>query len=235
MIAPAVAVGAAERELERELHAGRAKAHFERRSELTGALRKAYAATLGCAPEELALTSSTTEGMALTIAGLDLQAGSEILTSDEEHPGLLGALVAARELRGVEIREAPLAELAEAVGPRTALVACSHVGWMSGSFAPAELSQLEVPVLLDGGVRRGADVVKALALGASLCLIARPQLWGLAVAGEAGVARVLEIFRNEIDRVTGLCGVTKISEIGADLIHRPNIGSEAARPRDFSA
>ena len=78
-----------------------------------------------------------------------------------------------------------------------------------------------MPVLLDGGVRRGADVVKALALGASLCLIARPQLWGLAVAGEAGVARVLEIFRNEIDRVMGLCGVTKISEIGADLIHRP--------------
>jgi len=77
-----------------------------------------------------------------------------------------------------------------------------------------------MPVLLDGGVRRGSHVVKALALGASACLIARPQLWGLAVAGEAGVARVLEIIRGEIDRVMGLCGVTKISEIGADLIHR---------------
>jgi L-lactate dehydrogenase (cytochrome)/(S)-mandelate dehydrogenase len=78
-----------------------------------------------------------------------------------------------------------------------------------------------MPVLLDGGVRRGSHVVKALALGASACLIARPQLWGLAVAGEAGVARVLEILRGEIDRVMGLCGVTKVSEIGADLIHRP--------------
>ncbi len=78
-----------------------------------------------------------------------------------------------------------------------------------------------LPVLVDGGVRRGADVVKALALGASACLIARPQLWGLAVAGEAGVARVLEIFRSEIDRVMGFCGVTKVSEIGLDLIHRP--------------
>ncbi len=78
-----------------------------------------------------------------------------------------------------------------------------------------------MPVLVDGGVRRGADVVKALALGASACLIARPQLWGLAVAGEAGVARVLEIFRSEIDRVMGFCGVTKVSEIGPDLIHHP--------------
>lgn len=78
-----------------------------------------------------------------------------------------------------------------------------------------------MPVLLDGGVRRGTDVVKTLALGARACLIARPQLWGLAVAGEAGVARVLEIFRNEIDRTMGLCGVTRVADIGPDLLHRP--------------
>ncbi len=75
-----------------------------------------------------------------------------------------------------------------------------------------------IPVLLDGGVRRGADVVKALALGARACLIARPQLWGLSVAGEAGVARVLEIFRTEIDRVMGLCGVRSTADIGPDLL-----------------
>lgn len=88
---------------------------------------------------------------------------------------------------------------------------------------PAVVAAVEgkMPVLVDGGVRRGVDVVRALALGAKACLIARPQLWGLAVAGEAGVARVLEIYRNEIDRVMGFCGVTKISEIGPDLIHRP--------------
>ena len=51
-----------------------------------------------------------------------------------------------------------------------------------------------IPVLLDGGVRRGSHVVKAVALGATACLIGRPHLWGLAVAGEAGVAQVLEIF-----------------------------------------
>jgi isopentenyl diphosphate isomerase/L-lactate dehydrogenase-like FMN-dependent dehydrogenase len=75
-----------------------------------------------------------------------------------------------------------------------------------------------MPVLLDGGLRRGADVVKALALGATACLIARPQLWGLAIGGEAGVAHVLEIFRREIDRTMGLCGITSIGGITASLI-----------------
>jgi len=77
-----------------------------------------------------------------------------------------------------------------------------------------------MPVLLDGGIRRGSDVVKALALGARACLIGRPQLWGLAVAGEAGVAHVLDIYRREIDRVMGLCGVSSIAQIGPDLLFR---------------
>jgi isopentenyl diphosphate isomerase/L-lactate dehydrogenase-like FMN-dependent dehydrogenase len=75
-----------------------------------------------------------------------------------------------------------------------------------------------IPVLLDGGVRRGADVVKALALGATACLIGRPQLWGLSVAGEAGVAHVLEIYRREIDRVMGLCGITATDQITSDML-----------------
>jgi L-lactate dehydrogenase (cytochrome)/(S)-mandelate dehydrogenase len=77
-----------------------------------------------------------------------------------------------------------------------------------------------IPVLIDGGVRRGADVVKALASGASLCLIARPHLFGLAVAGQEGVARVLDIFRREIDRSMGLLGVTRITELGPDFLVR---------------
>jgi L-cysteine/cystine lyase len=162
---PVAAVRAAQEELERELSKGRAKAHFERRSELTGVLREQYAAVLGCDAHELALTTCTTEGIALTIGGLELEAGSEILTSDEEHPGLLGALAAARELKGVEIRAVPMAQLAEAVGPRTALVACSHVGWMSGSFAPAELAELDVAVLLDGAQGVGAVDVDVRELG----------------------------------------------------------------------
>jgi L-lactate dehydrogenase (cytochrome)/(S)-mandelate dehydrogenase len=79
----------------------------------------------------------------------------------------------------------------------------------------------KVPLLLDGGVRRGSDVVKALALGAKACLIGRPQLWGLAVGGEEGVTRVLDIFRREIDRVMGLLGVTRLDQLGPDIFFRP--------------
>jgi len=75
-----------------------------------------------------------------------------------------------------------------------------------------------IPVLIDGGIRRGADVVKALALGARCCLIGRPQLFGLAVAGEAGVAQVLAIYAKEIDRVMGLCGVGRIADIDRSLL-----------------
>jgi L-lactate dehydrogenase (cytochrome)/(S)-mandelate dehydrogenase len=82
-----------------------------------------------------------------------------------------------------------------------------------------------IPVLVDGGIRRGGDVVKALALGAKACLIGRPQLWGVSVAGEAGVARVLEIFRQEIDRAMGLCGVTRIDQIDQSLLLKKRIGA----------
>jgi selenocysteine lyase/cysteine desulfurase len=162
---PARAVAAAERELERELRDGRSTAHFERRSELSADLRAAYATALGADAADVALTTCTTEGMAQVIGGLELARDDEILTSDEEHPGLFGALSAARELRGVDIREVPLAETANAVGPRTRLVACSHVGWVSGSLAPVELAELDVPVLLDGAQGVGAVPVDVRALG----------------------------------------------------------------------
>jgi L-lactate dehydrogenase (cytochrome)/(S)-mandelate dehydrogenase len=74
------------------------------------------------------------------------------------------------------------------------------------------------PVMLDGGLRRGVDVVKALALGATCCLIARPQLWGLAVAGEEGVAHVLDIFRREIDRAMGLMGAARVGDLSRDQV-----------------
>ena len=73
-----------------------------------------------------------------------------------------------------------------------------------------------IPVLIDGGIRRGADVVKAIALGARAVLIGRPHLWGLTVAGEAGVAHVIELYRREIDRVMGLMGVSRLADLGLD-------------------
>jgi selenocysteine lyase/cysteine desulfurase len=162
---PDGAVQAAAGELEREAADGRTFAHFERRKELNGQLRAAYAGALGADPDDVALTTCTSDGMAQTIAGLALSEGDEIVTSDEEHPGLLGALGAARELRGASIREVPMADVAAAVGPRTRLVACSHVGWMSGLLAPSELAQVDVPVLLDGAQGVGAVPVDVRALG----------------------------------------------------------------------
>lgn len=163
---PAVAVRAAGDELAREAADGRTMAHFERRTELSGELRTAYAAALGCDPGEVALTTCTSEGIAQVIGGLELGPGDEILTSDEEHPGLLGALAGARAVRGVTVRMVGLADVADAVDPRTTrLVACSHVGWMSGSIAPAALARLEVPVLLDGAQGVGAVPVDVHALG----------------------------------------------------------------------
>jgi L-lactate dehydrogenase (cytochrome)/(S)-mandelate dehydrogenase len=75
-----------------------------------------------------------------------------------------------------------------------------------------------MPALLDGGLRRGVDVVKALALGAACCLIARPQLWGLAVGGEEGVAHVLDIFRREIDRAMALMGASRVADLKRDQV-----------------
>ncbi|MGH8530989.1 MAG: alpha-hydroxy acid oxidase [Nevskiales bacterium] len=73
-------------------------------------------------------------------------------------------------------------------------------------------------IYVDGGVRRGADVLKALALGARGVLIGRPVLWGLAVDGEAGVVRVLEILRQELSDAMALAGCTRLSDIDASLL-----------------
>ena len=80
---------------------------------------------------------------------------------------------------------------------------------------PAIVAAVEgrIPVLLDGGVRRGVDIARALALGAKACLIGRPHLWGLAVAGEAGVTAVLDLYRRELDRVMALCGWDDLAAI----------------------
>ena len=76
-----------------------------------------------------------------------------------------------------------------------------------------------VPVLLDGGVRRGTDVIKALALGARAVLIGRPYLYGLSVGGAAGVAQVLGILRGEFEMAMKLSGCRTLGEINRAVIH----------------
>jgi 4-hydroxymandelate oxidase len=73
-------------------------------------------------------------------------------------------------------------------------------------------------VLMDGGVRRGTDIVKALALGAAAGLVGRPTAWGLAVTGEQGVVDVLEILRVELINSMLLCGCRSIADIKPELV-----------------
>jgi isopentenyl diphosphate isomerase/L-lactate dehydrogenase-like FMN-dependent dehydrogenase len=76
----------------------------------------------------------------------------------------------------------------------------------------------KIPVLVDGGFRRGTDMFKALALGATAVGIGRPYLWGLASFGQAGVARIVEILRAELAVVMGMAGTGKISQIDRSFV-----------------
>lgn len=75
-------------------------------------------------------------------------------------------------------------------------------------------------VLVDGGIRRGTDVLKALALGAKAVLLGRPVLWGLAVGGEAGVQHLLQLLRDELDLAMALSGCAKLQDIDPSLVVR---------------
>ena len=168
---PRRAVAAARAELEAELAEGRGTArHFERIAALAESLRAGVAPLLGCEPAEVALTRSTTDGINTALGALALGPGDEVLTSDEEHPGLVAPLAAARARRGFSVRVAPFERVVEEVSARTRLVACSHVSWVSGRVidAPALAAVARgagARVLLDGAQGLGALALDVRALG----------------------------------------------------------------------
>jgi isopentenyl diphosphate isomerase/L-lactate dehydrogenase-like FMN-dependent dehydrogenase len=84
----------------------------------------------------------------------------------------------------------------------------------------------KIPVLVDGGFRRGVDVIKALALGARAVLIGRPHLWGVACAGEDGVHWTLELFRRELDRAMALGGWDSLSALDRAILWRAPAAAE---------
>lgn len=120
-------------------------------------------------------------------------------------------------------------------------VIVSNHGGRQLDTAPATADVLEsivqavaadVPVLVDGGVRRGTDVLKALALGARAVLLGRPVLWGLAVGGEAGVRRVLELLRHEFDIAMALAGCATLADVDRSLVAPTGqLPPASARPR----
>jgi selenocysteine lyase/cysteine desulfurase len=164
---PSAAAEAVRARLAHELEVGRSGPEaFESLRSMAEEARSGYAAVLGCEPEQVALTGSTTDGVNTVLSGLDLRSGDEIITSDEEHPGLLAPLGLARARRGVNVRVVPFAQLGDAVTARTRLVACSHVSWVSGRVADlAALRAAGAPVLVDAAQALGAVPVDVRALG----------------------------------------------------------------------
>lgn len=79
-----------------------------------------------------------------------------------------------------------------------------------------------VPILLDGGIRRGTDIFKAIALGASAVMIGRPYIHALAAAGPLGVAHVLRLLQDELEACMALCGVASLSQISTDYLKAPS-------------
>lgn len=108
-------------------------------------------------------------------------------------------------------------------------IVVSNHGGRQLDGAPAALDALvevvdavegRTTVLMDGGIRRGADVLKAIGLGAQAVMVGRPVVWGLAAAGAEGVAHVLEILREEFDLAMALSGCRSVSDIGRRLVRR---------------
>lgn len=164
---PARAVDATAAAIRDEAAHGRSgEERFARLGERAAALREGYARWLGCDPDSVALTTSTSAGVNIVVSGLGLRPGDEVLTSDEEHPGVLAPLGSARERFGIQVLMVPFDELPGAVTPRTRLVACSHVSWVSGRLVDAAaLAAAGAPVLLDGAQGLGALELDMAELG----------------------------------------------------------------------
>jgi L-cysteine/cystine lyase len=139
--------------------------------------RAAFAESVSSDPERIALTHSTSGGMNLVLGGLAFAPGDEIVTTDNEHPGLLEPLAALTRRYGVVVRVAealqgsdPLDAIASQIGPRTRLVALSHVLWANGRILPLRaISEAAhaagAPLLVDGAQGVGAVDVDPVALG----------------------------------------------------------------------
>ena len=158
---------AIEEQLAADVASGRGSGpRFEQLIANRGKAREAIAALVGVAPEHVALTSSTSEGCRIVIAGMGLGPEDEIVTTDSEHFGLLGAVGSSpARVRVAQVRERPAAEALDAViaelTPRTRLIALSHVFWTTGHVLPVEELIGRAPLLVDGAQAVGAIPVDA--------------------------------------------------------------------------
>jgi L-cysteine/cystine lyase len=158
------------------------KALFEELLALRDQLRGEIGRLLNAPEGSIALTTATTDGCNIVLTGLGIGPGDEVVTTDSEHPGLFGGLVASgATLRIAEIRGRPAAEALSALESqltdRTRLVALSHVSWLTGAVLPIrELAGRGFPVLVDGAQAAGAIPVDVRELGCDFYTVSA-QKW----------------------------------------------------------
>jgi selenocysteine lyase/cysteine desulfurase len=164
---PRGALEAAEASLREQVEQGRSsKPWFEHQVVRIGELRRRVATLLRATAADVAVTGSTTDGINAALHALDIRPGDEILTSDEEHPGVLAPLATARDTRGARVRVAPFEELPGEARPDTRFVVCSHVSWATGRVMDtAPLASSDAVVVLDGAQGLGAVSLEVQALG----------------------------------------------------------------------
>ncbi len=149
-------------ELERDVEEGRTgMPYFEERLALRERVREAIARLVAVDPLHVALTASTTDGCNIVLGGLDLRHGDEIVTTTDEHFGLLGALAVSRAT--VVVADPDPTSILAAVTPRTRLLALSQVLWTTGSVLPVRELRVAtgIPILVDGAQSVGAIPVDA--------------------------------------------------------------------------
>ena len=145
--------------------------YYERVQSLRVSVRARLAELIGAVPSSVALTRSTTDGCNIAVSGLGLSDRDEVVTTDVEHPALLGALhVCPARVRVAAIRDLPVDRALETIEalltPRTRLVALSHVAWTTGAVLPIQqLTNRGFLVLVDGAQGAGAVPVDVLTLG----------------------------------------------------------------------
>jgi selenocysteine lyase/cysteine desulfurase len=163
------------------------QAAMERLLGLRARARAAAARALGAPEDEVALTSSTSQGIGLVCAGLDWSDGGEVVTTTEEHPGLLGPLDELSQRYGVVVRAVPSGDVIDAIGPKTRMVAVSHVLWTTGLILPlpeiaAAAHDAGATLLVDGAQSAGAIALDMHATGADF-YAASGQKWLLGPQG----------------------------------------------------
>lgn len=168
------------------------RALFEELLAMRERLRREIGSLLGTGPETVALTTSSTDGCNIVLTGLGIGPGDEVVTTDSEHPGLFGGLVASgAALRIAELRERAAGEALDAleaqISERTRLIAVSHVSWLSGAVLPiAALAGRGIPLLVDGAQGAGAIPVDVTELGCDFYTVSA-QKWLLGPEATGGL------------------------------------------------